>query len=614
MVDVERLDSDRVMFLIWRFLLESNYRESAAKLQKEWQVAQPHRDFDWARFVKTHALVSLLQRGLQHQAYEREFLAGEVSQDSAADVSEERIPFGVFGRLVTEPAPTYDEDDEEDEDEDEEDFEIMDDADHEIHRKRPGNDRRRSSPAKRQRLINGYVNGVADAATTMDVDQVGENGNGHAYPSPLEGEQAPTPIPRTDGPAVSTQADAVRNLTDETTFLQLSNEDPSEETATNLPLVMHCSWNPQDPTLLAAAGSDTLARVWTISPPSPHEHVAAHVNPASELLLANRNIPHNADVTAMAWNHEGGQIAIATQFDGRAKVTVYDLNSAVIRDWDLPEPPVIKMKWNTEDTFILTISPDIKGALISVFPINDDKPEPPSHFLQHDLEKEPPDVAWCTETDFVVCGGNMLRSLHYADGRIAVSRKYETREDDEFCHIRYDAVLKLVATGSEKGEIDIWQHDGQRQTIKAHQGPVTSLAWQPSQEGVDSPGLVASAGEDGIIAIWDARRPDAKPVYSMSVGCPVVALSFTPDGTFIAAATTQGVLVYKVGDTVLPFARWSRMPHPGWLSPKAATEGPEEDIHLLCWDSNGHKLAYGVNSRLAVINFITSPPSEAIEL
>ena len=355
---------------------------------------------------------------------------------------------GVFGPLTTEPASVFDEEGDDDED-GEEDFEMMDEPEPEPEaaRKRP-NDRRRTLPSKRQRLSNGYQNGTVDAATAMDVDGVE---NGHAYPSPLEGEQAPTPIPRTDGPAVSIQADSIRDLTAESTFLQLSNEDPSEHTALHLPMLMHCSWNPQDPTLLAAAGTEALARIWTVSPTSFDDHVITNVSPSEDLIDSN-----GADVTEMSWDHKGGHLAYATELDGLAKVTVYDLNSSLMRDWDLPYPPVIKMKWNILDTYILTISPDSQGSLITVFPVGDDSTiTPPSFFLDHALSKEPLDASWCGESDFVVCGGSMLKSLQLIDGKIEVSRKFETRDDDDFIHVCYDSKSKLLATGSERGQIDV---------------------------------------------------------------------------------------------------------------------------------------------------------------
>jgi hypothetical protein len=82
---------------------------------------------------------------------------------------------------------------------------------------------------------------------------------------------------------------------------------------------------------------------------------------------------------------------------------------------------------------------------------------------------------------------------------------------------------------------------------------------------------------------------------------PIVALAFTPDGAFIAGATATRVLIWKVGDHAIPRASWSRAPHPGWLSPRASAETDEEDVHCLCWDATGQKLAYGANSRVSII-------------
>lgn len=83
------------------------------------------------------------------------------------------------------------------------------------------------------------------------------------------------------------------------------------------------------------------------------------------------------------------------------------------------------------------------------------------------------------------------------------------------------------------------------------------------------------------------------------MGPAIVALAFTPDGAFLAGATSERILIWKVGDHSIPRASWSRLPHPGWLSPRMNAESDEEDEHCLGWDSTGHKLAYGVNSRVS---------------
>lgn len=56
----------------------ADYRETAAKFQKEWHVKEPHRDFPFAPHVKGHALVSVVNRGLLYYALEREYAINQV--------------------------------------------------------------------------------------------------------------------------------------------------------------------------------------------------------------------------------------------------------------------------------------------------------------------------------------------------------------------------------------------------------------------------------------------------------------------------------------------------------------------------------------------------------
>lgn len=85
----------------------------------------------------------------------------------------------------------------------------------------------------------------------------------------------------------------------------------------------------------------------------------------------------------------------------------------------------------------------------------------------------------------------------------------------------------------------------------------------------------------------------------MTMGDPIVALSFTPDGAFIAGATHERILIWKVGDHSIPRASWERLPYPGFSSPRLQSETEEEDEHCLCWDATGQRLAFGVNSRVS---------------
>lgn len=58
-----------------------DYRETAAKFQKEWHVKEPQRDFDFARHVKGRALVSVVNSGLIYYALEREHARHQVRRE-----------------------------------------------------------------------------------------------------------------------------------------------------------------------------------------------------------------------------------------------------------------------------------------------------------------------------------------------------------------------------------------------------------------------------------------------------------------------------------------------------------------------------------------------------
>ncbi|GAP87857.2 putative nuclear receptor co-repressor HDAC3 complex subunit TBLR1 [Rosellinia necatrix] len=636
----EYLDSNRVNFLIWRYLLEGNYRETAVKFQKEWHVQEPHRQLDFAPYVKSHALVNVLNKGLLYHSLEREHAqTTQVPGDAAAQAAlAEAMQLGVFGPLVAHPPPRQQQqpDESDDDAEAEPDMDVQpmlslapaptlpavsSGVEVENSRKRQGDRQQQSlvngSPAKRPRLSNGYEHGVDAATTPMELDGQDHQGDNHAYPSPLEGEQAQTPVPHTDGPEQGTQVDKVEELASETTFIPLGSgldDAPALSPVTALPRVngdsapvlLHCQWHPRDPSLLAAAGTDALARIWNISRGAAADPASAdHVNgvvPDFHTLVED-DIPPKATVTAMSWNWDGSAIAVATDSDSKARLTLWTPEGSYIHHFEVAEPPIIKLRWSPRNTAILAIAPDNRGTLITIYHAH--TLNSLTYFLSdHDLNTEPLDAAWTNDTDFLLCGGDLFELLRYTDREISQVQKFETREGDTLTQVQYDPHHSLAATCGEKGVVDVWDSSGKRRSIEGHCDAVTALAWQPMQSPItNNERLLASGGEDGAICIWNAFATDGVQKCSMTMGPAIVALAFTPDGAFIAGATSERILIWKVGDHSIPRASWSRLPHPAWSSPRMNPDSDEEDEHCLGWDSTGHKLAYGVNSRLAVINF-----------
>lgn len=361
------------------------------------------------------------------------------------------------------------------------------------------------SPAKRPRLSNGYDNGAdagvsaaaaaaattttttsstatatATATTPMDVDhyhqphphdnslQHHDDSSNHAYPSPLEGEQLPPPIAQTDGPEQGTQVDKVEELSPDTTFIRLVDEDrkprssgsettpspsPASAGTENAPVLLQCEWNPRDPSILAAAGTDALARVWTVSRATAPEPGHDHVSPRAHTLL-DPDTPKSTTVTALSWASDGTAIAVATDSGSQAAVSVWSADGIHMQTMEVSEPPVIKLCWNPSNSALLAISPEKGGALITVY--SSPSGSAYTHNLHGlDIAATPLDAAWTNDAEFLLCGGDLLLCLRCAESSIVQIRKFETNEDDSFTQVLFDWRSKLAATSSDKGTLDV---------------------------------------------------------------------------------------------------------------------------------------------------------------
>jgi hypothetical protein len=121
---------------------------------------------------------------------------------------------------------------------------------------------------------------------------------------------------------------------------------------------------------------------------------------------------------------------------------------------EVSEPPIIKLSWNPNNTALLAISPDKGGALVTVH-------YPPAgnslSFLLpgHDIAATPLDAVWTGDTEFLLCGGDLMMCLQCTDTTIIAGRKFESKEDDSFTQVLFDGRSRLAATSSDKGTLDV---------------------------------------------------------------------------------------------------------------------------------------------------------------
>lgn len=606
----ETLDSDRINYMIWRYLIELDYCETAIRLQKEWNMEDPRR-LPFAPYVPSHALVSILNRGLIYNMHERRFATQEQHDlSTGANDDQKTAAVGFFGPVLP-PSPIA------------EDLTIT--RKHIIDRDPV--QQLLDPVTKKPRLSNGCnysqaskqsscepVSKLIDTKQEHHVDSevlMNSNNDEQAYPSP---KQMPTPQTTTisSGHEKGIQVEKVNDLTTETIFLELTDHPASQGT-----VLTHCAFHPRDPSVLVAAGSDALARIWSLK--SLPSHVESETqSPGVPICAPHRNLqgcnaPVTTQATAMSWAPLGNCLAIASQTSdtGLARLDFWNEDASLLfSDFGI-DPPILNVEWNSSGTACLVISPrdnTTEASITVIYPALEIVIR--QIISSHNLIEQLLNVAWTSDDEFILCGGSLLQafSCSVKSSNLTSGRKYEVPDGVSLSQIAYDPHSQLLATASDTGMIHIWEKDKLSRAYSAHQGLITHISWQPLSKtkvtGTISERMLASAGEDGVISIWNILSPKIKSLSSISMCSGISAMSFSPDGIYLAGATYENIFIWRAESPHIPCATWHRQYEVGWQTPiSTESNSSNEEICSLSWDSESGKLAYGINNRLAVINF-----------
>jgi serine/threonine protein kinase len=95
---------------------------------------------------------------------------------------------------------------------------------------------------------------------------------------------------------------------------------------------------------------------------------------------------------------------------------------------------------------------------------------------------------------------------------------------------------RLLASGTANGSVRLYSASSRQQRLlKAHDGRVTALAFAPGDR------TLASAGDDGLVKLWDLRTGRFPRVFHGRAG-PVPAIAFSADGRRVVAAGQDGII------------------------------------------------------------------------
>ncbi|MCJ1347793.1 hypothetical protein MMC31_006022 [Peltigera leucophlebia] len=656
-MSVDTLTSNHVNYLIWRYLQESGHGEAAVKLQRDW-IPDP-QTLPFAQYIKTHALVVLVQKGLQYYEIEQSINQNEPRPPSSSlsslffgpqscratstlkeDVSEEdgvcALRFSPRTRkhgresaangLSLELPATERATKRSRRSNGTEGSIGGDDLDYQSNANAVLANAENMADATASATVNGdngYLQAEAPPESTSNANslleesdnqsQIGGDGGGNMEiddedtaateqdhkdqeqqdeedEDEDEPSQALVTLTLSTGQSVGVQSDKVVELGSESTTLRVPDKN-----------VLHTAWNPQDPAILATGGI-ALCRIWTT---------------VTNLYIDILDPTDDSLVTAMAWSPSGDVLAVATRShtsDWTSMVSLWTKSGKSIAELPAALDMVLIFRWNPSGSHLLAITSSGRGtSALVIWDVQSSQALSPFQ-LSHVVT----DATWSNDRKFLICGhGIIAESIIEGENITGFHSRADVDKDQSWTNLHFDPPTQTLALAAEESAmLGIIDPSGKLHTIIAHDSELITLAFQThgAQESYQthSPRLLVTSSLDGDIKIWDSKYPFTT-IHSLSLGrsVPAMAIGFSHDGYFVAAANSNHILIWNAKEGGTPKASWSGELDT-WQSPANGVDqdsgiGEEDDVttHSLSWNSDGSKIAYGLGSQIAIIDFQT---------
>jgi WD40 repeat protein len=153
-------------------------------------------------------------------------------------------------------------------------------------------------------------------------------------------------------------------------------------------------------------------------------------------------------------------------------------------------------------------------------------------------------AAWLGDGVFAIVGDRDVE-VWFCESRGQVARLDAPGAGVRALH--YLAKPQLLAIGLKSGEVAFWSlvddPPTSRGVIRQPDG-LSALTVAPDDM------TLATASDAGAIRVWRDFAPE--PPAAVDARAPVVALRFSPDGSRLAAVTTEGIVLYAVTEDAAP--------------------------------------------------------------
>jgi transducin (beta)-like 1 len=224
-------------------------------------------------------------------------------------------------------------------------------------------------------------------------------------------------------------------------------------------------------------------------------------------------------------------------------------------------------------------------------------------------------VEWTSPNRFMVCGEGTITLYEVSDDiqlihSVPTAKTWPRLIVDPTHYIAVTMVESfqmLTVIHMEGDKFDVYS-----QTFRYG---ITDLAFQPldSKPTIEDPypnTILAISSDSGEVYLYKTvtgSLTPLQPLHRLEMGYDAIAqcLSFSPDGYLLAAAGYDTLNVWKTLEGSQPKGVW-RIPSgtdERWKSEEGEDGEGEGDrfVHKLGWDSDGKRIAFGMNGQVAVI-------------
>ncbi|KAK5053087.1 hypothetical protein LTR84_002061 [Exophiala bonariae] len=471
-----------------------------------------------------------------------------------------------------------------------------------------------------------HLNGVKHD-DRMEVDEDPLDGDGHAIEASAA-ELVPSPIHTlSNGASIGIQVAPakVANLSPSTVVL-----DTQDPLAMGPPRqVTEVSWRPGHTNVITAMG-DNFCGTWK---PTDRSTKPESRTPFQSLV-------ESADaelISALAWNTEGEVLALATYSSQSGQLHLFDGQELTLLE-ALPasQRAITSLQWHGRGTRLLGIAPydnddgtntNTMGSSILLWDLSN------SPNFSGPLSISVPeilvdmDAASYNGNGIVGAVGQQSVYLCRANSELEIAERWvsDPNENDQWTFIRcawQDREAILVTASAETR--CLWMPSKSVTKKDAHDAPITGLELRPRINSSITPGWkqeFATSSMDGTAKIWtyDPDSPSILCLNKLTIGhaSPLMTLSFSPDGFCLAGASYDTIRIWNAEHGYNYMATWK-----GELGSWNGSQLRDDDImsiggvssmngdvlqtsadHALTWDSESKKLAFGLGSQVAVIDF-----------